>query len=304
MKKWLFRVLGILFGLILVSIVTLHVHSLLQNRRLDQAFEGSPIESVDFVELDGLSVAYRRAGTTNAPTLVFVHGFLGSSFDFRLLFDAFADDFDLVAIDMIGFGHSDKPDTFPYTADAHAEVIVEVLEVLNIDSFHLVGHSMGARVALYMSHARPDAVVSLTLLAPAGVDRESEGRALPRWFYTIVFRNYALQRLGFQSAVAGNVDRDVFDALYYFSRTIPAETLQAMGQAQETIDWDEIIEGIEQPTLIIVGAEDSWTPPSISESYVTRIQEASLHIVDDVGHLPMLEDAASVVEIMNAFLDD
>lgn len=65
-------------------------------------------------------------------------------------------------VDFLGYGYSDRPETFGYTIQGHAETVSDVLEGLGIKSCHLVGHSLGGTVAIHVAEARPVAVSSVT----------------------------------------------------------------------------------------------------------------------------------------------
>src|SRR4051794_607587 len=100
-----------------------------------------------------------------APTCVYLHG-LGSasSADFPLIVrDPQLTGYRAVLIDLLGFGYSDRPATFPHTMEAHADTVARLLDHLGIDQCHLVGHSMGGSVAIALAAARPDLVSGLVV---------------------------------------------------------------------------------------------------------------------------------------------
>src|SRR3954471_11639885 len=82
------------------------------------------------VKVDGLSIFYREAGPTDAPTLLLLHGLPSSSRMFEPLFPRLSEHYHLVAPDYPGFGHSDWPDprTFAYTFDHYAEIMNHFVE--------------------------------------------------------------------------------------------------------------------------------------------------------------------------------
>src|SRR5260370_26479807 len=85
-------------------------------------------------KVDGLSIFYREAGPTDAPTLLLLHGFPSSSRMFEPLFARLSDRSHLVAPDYPGFGHSDWPDpkTFAYTFDHYAQISNHFTEALGL----------------------------------------------------------------------------------------------------------------------------------------------------------------------------
>ncbi len=86
------------------------------------------------MKVDGLSIFYREAGPTNAPTLLLLHGLPSSSRMFESLMQRLGDRYHLIAPDYPGFGHSEWPDPakFGYTFDRYAEIITRFTEQLGI----------------------------------------------------------------------------------------------------------------------------------------------------------------------------
>ncbi len=127
------------------------------------------------------TLRYVEFNPEGARTVLFLHG-LGSNLKFwRYQLDAFAaKGFRVIAIDQLGFGKSDKPAQFPYSMDAQADVVVEVLEKLAIPRAVVIGHSMGGEVALTLAIRFPEKVEALVLTSPAGFEKFSPREK--KWF--------------------------------------------------------------------------------------------------------------------------
>lgn len=112
------------------------------------------------VESDGVSLSCLfQKGTSDA--IVFVHG-LGSSKE--AFSDAFRrqefQPFTLLAIDLVGFGDSDKPDAFSYAVKDQARILKKMIDQFGVGRFHLVGHSMGGIVGVELCEMMPDRIMS------------------------------------------------------------------------------------------------------------------------------------------------
>ena len=114
-----------------------------------------------FADLNGTTLYYEMSGD-GAPVL-FIHG-LGwdvSSWDMQMA--AFAQQYKAIRYDMRGFGQSAMPTEQPY---AHADDLMALLDYLDIDAAHIVGHSFGGEIALNFALAYPEATRSLVLIEP------------------------------------------------------------------------------------------------------------------------------------------
>ena len=115
------------------------------------------------VDVDDISVFYRRAGDPTKPTLLLLHGFPSSSHMFRDLIPMLADRFHLIAPDIPGFGQSDSPSRakFSYTFDNLAKVIARFIEILGIERFALYAFDIGAPIGFRIAMGHPERVAAI-----------------------------------------------------------------------------------------------------------------------------------------------
>jgi pimeloyl-ACP methyl ester carboxylesterase len=109
-----------------------------------------------------LEVAYQKR-FIDAPHsfIVFLHGYGSSKDFFRFAFnDPSLKDYSLIALDLIGFGNSSKPENFSYEMSNQASVMLQVINSLEIKAFHLCAHSMGGLVGLEMINQSPPQILS------------------------------------------------------------------------------------------------------------------------------------------------
>ena len=118
-------------------------------------------------------IFYKVSRDPMSRPLVFVHGIgMGaSSLMWRRNFDALAHDFRVYALDLLGFGFSDKPATAPYSADLCVELIVDFIrEVVRERPVSIVASSLSAAFAVRVADEQPELINALVLLAPTGAD--------------------------------------------------------------------------------------------------------------------------------------
>ncbi len=117
------------------------------------------------VEIDGLEIFYREAGSADAPTLLLLHGFPTSSHMFRDLIPALADRYHLVAPDFPGYGNSSMPavDELDYTFDRLAQITEKLTVKLGLERYSLYLMDYGAPVGFRLATAHPERVQALII---------------------------------------------------------------------------------------------------------------------------------------------
>lgn len=93
----------------------------------------------------GYDIFYRRQG--QGENLLLLHGYPYSSFEWKFIWDGLADQYNVLAIDLLGMGLSDKPQGYDYSFSDYAECICEMLRYLGIERLHILSHDLGAAVA-------------------------------------------------------------------------------------------------------------------------------------------------------------
>jgi pimeloyl-ACP methyl ester carboxylesterase len=124
-----------------------------------------PLLRVHNVALPGRRVSTLTMG--EGPDVLLLHGLGGTKSSFFDTAAALSRTYRVHALDFPGFGGSSKPATAPYNARWFAETVVAVMDKLEIDRAHVVGNSMGGRVALEVGLRSPERVRGLALLCPA-----------------------------------------------------------------------------------------------------------------------------------------
>jgi len=117
------------------------------------------------IEVDGLTIFYREAGPSNAPTILLLHGFPTSSHEFRELIPLLADRYHLIAPDYPGFGYSSTPSVaaFSYTFDHLADVMEHFTDRLHLSRYALYMQDYGGPVGLRLATRRPERVSALLI---------------------------------------------------------------------------------------------------------------------------------------------
>lgn len=266
----------------------------------------------DALLIDGRWVRIERAG--QGEPVVLIHGFGASTFSWRKVLPELAESFDAIAVDLNGFGYTQRPaDEAAYTLAGQAEHVRRVADALGLDSFHVVGHSYGAGVALLMAQEYGGRVRSLTLV-DGGLIAEGPGgpsippilRPLAQW----LVRGLLLTERNIRSALEGAV----FDAAVVtdemvegYLRPLRVEGFEAAFRGLlGSTDGEQpevALEGISVPVLVIWGEDDPVFSASAGRRLAEEIAGAVFVSLPRTGHLPMEEKAEEFAEELASFLE-
>jgi pimeloyl-ACP methyl ester carboxylesterase len=122
-----------------------------------------PHTSIHRIEVDGVTVFYREAGPSDAPTVLLLHGFPTSSFQYRELIPRLADRYRVIAPDFPGFGFTEVPDKrrYKYTFDALANTLLAFTDALHLKRYALYVFDYGAPTGFRLAMAHPERVIAI-----------------------------------------------------------------------------------------------------------------------------------------------
>ncbi len=267
----------------------------------------------ELLQVDGQSVHVQRAGR-GEPVLL-LHGFGGSTYCWREVMPRLAERFEVIAIDLNGFGYTERPrDRAAYTHTGQTDLILGVMDALNLPSAHVVGHSYGGGVALTLTVNHPQRVRSLALLAAAPPGGSNPGQALTRLFSPIILwyvETFVLKpgpiRDALRSAVVDDALITAEVANEYLKRLRVegfGDALAGLTAANNRALTDRQLTLSERRVLLIWGEGDTFVPLSVGERLAERITQARLVVLPNVGHLSMVENPDAVVDELAAFFSE
>lgn len=267
-----------------------------------------------FLQWEGAEVHYTESGNDTNMTVLMIHGFGGSHRDFHALDSLMSHRYRVIRVDMPGFGLSDYP--FAYGGktfrDAYSEYFRFLLDTLRIDSFHVMGNSLGGLMSLELATQYPDRVRSLVLFNSAGYDMEEVMRSANAF----VLRNPLVKvmvRKGMSAFMTARGMRRVVysDTLItqekvrrvnsMWNREGNMRHLVEMANANESPD-EEMIRSISCPTLIVWGRQDRIIDVKYAPLFHRDILGSRLIIYEECGHVPMTERPEEVHRDVEGFL--
>jgi 4,5:9,10-diseco-3-hydroxy-5,9,17-trioxoandrosta-1(10),2-diene-4-oate hydrolase len=276
-----------------------------------------------FVNAGGYRVFYHRSGPatgTSAKTLILVHGFLLSHWAWRHVIPRLAQTYDVIALDLPGYGESDRPPPaeFHYDAPAFMDAVVGVMDALSVEKATFMGHSMGGAISLYTAARRPERVERLVLVdaliySIPNVPLEGRlamlplvGEALMRTFWTRGMIKRSLRTQAYKDPSL--VTEEWVD--YVWERVNrPGGMAAAYASMQFMHDPKAITRStraVRAPMAIVWGEDDRLFPKEWAEqlaSDVAGTPRPEVHVIPVCGHSPAEERPEELLRCLTPFLN-
>ncbi|MFZ5443730.1 MAG: alpha/beta fold hydrolase [Myxococcota bacterium] len=267
---------------------------------------GEPKDAT-YLSVDGTRVRYVDVG--EGPPVVLLHGFASSIENWLTVMPRLVKDHRVIAIDLRGFGWTDRP-VADYSPAAQAKLLKAVLDERGVGKLSLVAHSWGSSVALAFALANPEQVERLALYDAWVYDSQlpsmfhmARAKGVGEVLFGLFYDQRAEERLtlGFYNPdlVTEQLVEDVERAFERpGTRAAALETVRGMRFDEQEPKYRTI----SIPTLLLWGREDVVTPLSVGERLVRQLPNAKLLVYPRCGHFPMLEAASESTRDLQAFL--
>lgn len=263
------------------------------------AFDFSQCEHL--IEIDGRNVNYVDLGEKGKPVLLYVHGIMGTwrNWIFNLL--PFADRYRVIAVDLPGFGLSEMPDG-EFSLERYAETLKKLCGQLGIDKVTLIGNSMGGQVSAIVAKKFPEILNKVILVDAAGFSTSTKRMQklapyakhvdwLFRFGYKIrkTIARSKLLSIAFTKIVLWRPAQVSTELILVLLAGIGKKGFVPALQTIVNTPIKYFPGTIDVETVIIWGRNDSLIPKSDAFRYAKMIPQATLELMDDVGHIPMFE---------------
>jgi pimeloyl-ACP methyl ester carboxylesterase len=253
------------------------------------------------VRTEAGSYSTLEAGT--GPPVLMLHGLGGTKAEFLPTVRALAGSYRTIAVDMLGFGDSDKPLGASYAPDFQARGMAYLLDALELERAHFIGHSMGGRIALELGFRHPERTLGLVLMTPAMAWlRDRRWAPYLRWIRPelglVQIAPRPVVEAFMRWAVPGSDTPWGASAIDEFVRVFTTARGRAAFYAAarhvyldephgENGFWPKLRE-LSPESLFLWGTRDTLVPIG----YMKHVEEAlpaAQHVELDCGHLPQFE---------------
>ena len=262
-------------------------------------------------DANGIKTNYLEAGT--GDPVVLIHGSgpgVTSYANWRLVLPALAENFRVVAPDMVGFGFSERPANIEYGVQTWADQVVGLMDTLELPKAHLVGNSFGGAIALRIATQHPDRVGKLVLMGSMGVPFPITEGLERVWGYQPSFEN--MRKVLDVFAYSRDLVNDELAEVRYRGSIQPGfqESFAAMFPAPRQ-RWVEAmctpeddIRRLPHRTLVVHGREDQVIPVQTSLRLMELIDNADLSVFSHCGHWSMIERTEDFNRNVSEFFSD
>lgn len=250
----------------------------------------------------GLRLHYVERGDAAGEPVLFLHGWPDSSFSFSRVLPRLPESLRAIALDLRGFGDSDRPESGYRIPDLAADVI-DFLDAAGLQRVALVGHSFGSFVARQAAIAYPNRVSRLVLIgtgyahgSPVLGEVQQALADLP----DPIPRAFAHE---FQAGTVHHpVPEDFFEQIVTESLKLPPRIWRRALEGLQAYDDAEHLPLIAVPALVLWGDHDALFARSDQDGVIAALPDARLRVYADTGHCPNWERPEQVAADITEFL--
>lgn len=262
-----------------------------------------------FIMAAGIQTNYHDDG--EGFPVVFIHGSgpgVSAWANWRLILPTISQQARTIALDMVGFGFTDRPEGFQYSVDAWVEHLLGFLDALGLDKVDLVGNSFGGAISLATAIRQPDRVRRIVLMGSGGI----KGPIMPGldevWGYTPSLEN--MRRMLDIFAFNRDLVTDELAQIRYEASIRPGfqESYSQMFPAPRQRWFDSLacseedLRNLPHQTLVVHGREDRVVRVEDAYKLESLIQRAQLHVFGECGHWTQIEHADRFARLVGNFL--
>lgn len=273
--------------------------------------EMSYAQVVDKSKFNGDRWSYMAAGQDTKPAIICLHGYGGSSADWRYQLHELSNSYRVIAWNAPGYMLSDELKTDYPTCKDYADALADFLNALKLDKVYLLGNSFGSRVSQCFAYHYPERVIKMAFAGPSAgkknISYEERERYVNMRYDQIKDGPFAFASKRVEALLAPNSSPELIELARKGMRGVSPRMFMRGTNFMMAEDHypEKIATKATMPVLVMAGTEDKVSPINLNAEPIAKIfQSAQLKILNGIGHLPHLEAYHKVNEIVRAFLGE
>jgi len=261
-----------------------------------------------------MSIHYQQQGSGPIP-IIFIHGNFGSWRHWLPCFENLPSQYTAYAPDLRGCGNSQVTDS-GYDIETLSQDIQQLADNLQLDKFHLVGHSLGGAVAQELAGNHPERIITLTLVAPAPAEgmaslaklstKDSMFSAKNVWsFFDNIGLRKNLHTLSFKKTMPGlRNNRSFLNMLVEDALKMDIKAFDGFLKTLKLWRGTKYLASFNFPVLIMHGELDSVIPLQPLKNMQHTIENCQFYPLKNIGHAPQLEKPKAFNKALFNFLSE
>lgn len=307
-REWVIIALMSMVLIVIVLVVGLVLAASVALGR--SAYEVESARDTEYLDLEGNWVRYNVVG--GGPPVVLVHGWLSSSRVWEGLVGRLAQRFTVYTLDLPGFGESDKP-LSGYGVRYGSRLLYAFCAHFGLTRAAVIGHDIAGDMAVKLAADHPDVVGRLVLVSTPA-NEEQIDLPTPLWLATLPVIGPLFYSLGralrplramWMRPFFSDPDRLTEDAVEDAAMSTPAAMRSSLGMTRREISGGRLARQariLKVPILLVAGEEDQIVDPQAVGVWARSAEQAEVVLMDDCGHMPMIERTAAFNAQILAFL--
>lgn len=259
-----------------------------------------------FVIVRKNKIRFLEYGQSNDEVIVLVHGLGASAERWQKIIPYLKEKYHLIIPDVIGFGHSDKPNV-DYTIEFFVNFLVDFLKVMEIKNSVLIASSLGAHIAAECAITQNKSIQKIVLVAPSGINPRLTP-AMDAYALAVLYPSQERAHTAFKMMAGPNKEIDHHAISDFVQRMKMPNTKKVFASVllglKNTVSLTDRLHKISIPTMVIWGSHDPVISPRYAKIFVSRIKKCKFIKMKNCGHTPFTEEPEKFSEIVFKFLDE
>lgn len=244
-----------------------------------------------FIQVGDLHARYVDVSAGNKNAILLIHGLGGSIESWANNIDELSKELRVIALDLPGFGYSDKP-RMNYTIRFYRDFVASFIEAIGAAPLTIAGSSLGGQIAAELATSRPALVSKLVLTSPAGALPRSFKGTPALWRYVKVLEAKSVQQVKKALfAVDSKPVDDAYAKIVYEKLAMPGAKeafLSALKGSAQAPRLTGRLDKIKAPVLVIWGKDDTMIPVRFVEPFA-KMKNSRIVLLERCGHRPHVD---------------